>query len=195
MNFFQKWRRIPRSVNLFFLKAFIIFLVWKTIYLFFLLPDRILDKPLTYSVADWTARGLNIFTSSKPFSIRNATSQYEIEGAIRNISHVDIYLNQQQTLTIADSCNGLELYVLYAGIILCFPAPKSRKFRFILGGFLLIYLFNIIRCVLLTVIYLHYPAFLDFSHHFLFTLLVGFLIFWLWYIFAKKLTFNARIPQ
>lgn len=186
---------IPRSVNLFFLKAFLLFIFWKTIYLFFLQPKRILDKPLTLSVATLTKDALNLISRPGTFTLRDSVTRREIQGRVRYVSHVDIFLGDEQALIIADSCNGLELYVLYAGFILCFPAPRSRRGRFILVGALLIYAFNIFRCVILTMISLDYPAYLDFSHHFLFTFLVGAFIFGLWYTFARKLTFNARLSK
>jgi exosortase/archaeosortase family protein len=196
MNLFDKWMGIPRSVNLFFLKAFLLFIAWKTIYLFFLVPDRVIDRPVTLAVAELTSHVLNLISHPGTFTIRSAVTKREFEGKrIKYVSHEDIYINNGLALIIADSCNGLELYVLYAGLIVCFPAPASRKARFIFWGVLLIFAFNIFRCVILTIISLECPAYLDFSHHFLFTFLVGSLIFWLWYVFSKKLTFNARISK
>jgi exosortase/archaeosortase family protein len=95
-----------------------------------------------------------------------------------------IYRGPFKTLSIADVCNGLELMVLYAGFLLCWPAGSVRKIKFIAGGFLLIVLLNILRCAALALISVHKPQYVDFYHHYLFTFLIYGCIFLLWYLFT-----------
>jgi exosortase/archaeosortase family protein len=99
---------------------------------------------------------------------------------------MEIEAYHERALSIADVCNGLELIVLYVGFILCFPAGVYRKALFILSGSVLIYIVNVARCAALVLIYMHSPALLDFSHHYLFTFLVYSFVFFLWYIFTNK---------
>jgi exosortase family protein XrtF len=195
MSIFSSWKQIPRSVNLFFLKVLLVFILWKSVYLIFLLPGRVLDGPLTYSVGVVTTKTLNLFHSSGEFSVKPGVSRIERDGFVSVEEEMDIYLRKSKTLAIADACNGLELFVLYAGFIICFPAPLARKFVYIPMGIGLIYMLNILRCASLTLVYIHYPDYLDFSHHFLFTLIVYGFIFWLWFIFTKKLRFNVSVPK
>jgi exosortase/archaeosortase family protein len=103
-----------------------------------------------------------------------------------------INLDRQQVLSIADVCNGLEVMVLYAGLILCLPASIKRKIRFILPGIVLIEVLNVIRCAGLAEIYLTHPEYLDFSHHYLFTFLVYAFIFWLWFLFSRDLDLTKK---
>lgn len=188
MNIFDKWKQIPKSVKIFLLKGLAIFIIWKSVYLVFLLPGRILDGPLTYSVGAGTAKTLNFLTNSQAFSAKSGV-KFEGEGRkLTEIQVMEIYAQQERALSIADVCNGLELIVLYAGFIMCFPSGALRKTIFILTGTILIYIFNVLRCASLILIYLHYPGYLDFSHHYLFTSLVYGFIFLLWYIFTQKLT-------
>ena len=195
MNIFHRWKQVPRSVYLFFLKVFVLFIVWKSIYLYFLLPKRVLDGPLTYTVGLGTTKTLNFLTHSKDFATSRGVTKFTYEGGVRYEEEMDIYYENARVLEIADACNALELFVLYTGFIICFPAGISRKLAFIFSGIILIYILNLFRCAFLTLIVLHYPKYLDFSHHFLFTFLVYGFIFLLWYIFAQKLIPHARLKQ
>jgi exosortase family protein XrtF len=184
--------KIPRSVTLFFIKALVLFIIWKAVYLSFLLPKRILDEPLTNSVGVATTRLLNLFSGVDQYSTKQGIGSIEVDGKEQPVSQMDIYKNNEKTLGIADVCNGLELLVLYVGFIICFPSPVSRKLLFAAIGFALIYLLNLFRCAALVMIFIHYREYLDFSHHFAFTFIVYAFIFLLWYIFTKNLRLNAQ---
>jgi exosortase/archaeosortase family protein len=188
--------QIPKPVRAFLLKATLLFVVWKAVYLLFLLPGRVLDKPLTYLVGKGAAATLALTNRSANYNAIATTHQKGLgnEGAepVMAIRSGDSIL-----LSIADVCNALELLVLYAGLILCLPANGNRKLLYIIGGIIGIEIINVIRCAGLVLVYLHKPEWLDFSHHYLFTFVVYAFIFWLWYLFsrdpefAKKLQLNA----
>jgi len=191
---------VPRPVKLFFLKATLLFAVWKLIYLLYLLPHRTLDRPLTYAVAAGTVATLDAFDHSRPYSTREGIHiSNDADGRPFQEQGMDIFLGQEKVLYIADVCNGLELLVLYAGLIICLPSSARRKSLFVAGGFLFIEVINVIRCMALVQVFLHRPDWLDFTHHYLFSFLVYAAIFWLWYIFSrdpvftKKLRLNAQV--
>ncbi|HVS97495.1 MAG TPA: archaeosortase/exosortase family protein [Puia sp.] len=100
---------------------------------------------------------------------------------------------RERVLSIADACNGLEVIVLYAGLILCLPSGWRRKAVFILSGAVLIEVLNVIRCAGLVLVYEYHPEYLDFSHHYLFTFVVYAFIFWLWYLFSKGPEFALKL--
>jgi exosortase/archaeosortase family protein len=190
----DKWNRVPRPVRQFLLKAIALFAIWKAVYLLILLPGRVLDKPLTYVIGEGTVAALNVLPGSHDYNTI-PTRAYAPSGNWEDV--MAIRQGQNTLLSIADVCNGLELLVLYAGLIICLPAAVARKLKFILGGILLIEIINVIRCAGLVLIYLHRPQYLDFTHHFLFTFVVYAFIFLLWFLFsrdpgfAKKLQVNA----
>ncbi len=196
-----KWRQVPRTVKVFLLKAVILFVAWKFVYLVFLLPDRILDKPLTYVVSKGTTGMLNgISPSNGYYAVAGTNTGVRFVDGVRTEyleEAMNIYLGRDRVLSIADVCNGLELMVLYSGLILCLPSSPRRKWVFIFTGLLLIGILNVIRCTGLVLIYQHKPEYLNFSHHYLFSFLVYAFIFLLWYLFskgtAKQPALNARI--
>jgi exosortase/archaeosortase family protein len=198
----EKRKQIPRPVKLFLLKAVVLFIAWKALYLFVLQPARILDKPLTYAVSAGTVATLNGFGHSHEYAaasgIHPKPDPAPNEAVVWEPT-MDIWLHNDRVLSIADVCNGLELMILYAGLILCLPSSPLRKAAYILSGMLMIQVLNVVRCVGLVLLYLRRPQYLDFSHHYLFTFLVYAFIFWLWFLFskepgfAKKLQLNATV--
>ena len=182
----QGWQRIPATVKYFLLKGILLFASWKLLYLLLLLPNRTLDRPLTYAIGISTVKTLNFFGGSPDYSATAEIYNKPMDdGSTIPEPVMQLYHHRERVLSVADVCNGLELMVLYAGLILCLPAPPSRKITFIAAGLLLIFLVNIIRCAALVQVYLHKPEYVNFFHHYLFTFLVYALIFWLWYLFTN----------
>jgi len=192
MKLSDKWHGIPKPVKAFLLKATVLFVVWKAVYLLLLLPGRVLDKPLTFLIGKGTAASLNVIRRPDEYSAVPTTQpNFPEDDAL--VPVMAIRSGRQTVLSIADRCNGLELLVLYAGLILCLPAARKRQGVYILGGVLLIEILNVIRCVGLALIFLHRPQYLDFSHHYLFTFVVYAFIFGLWWLFSKDLEFAKKL--
>ena len=140
------WNKVPVAVKKFIFKAFAILLIWKVLYLAFLLPNRILDKPLTYSVGVATTWLLNTYTGSSDYSTRSEISPVATDQGYAPMPLQKIFFHQNNVVSIEDGCNALELFVLYAGFIICMPARVLRKTLFIVGGIIAIYITNVIRC-------------------------------------------------
>jgi len=138
------------------------------------------------------ARTLNFFTHSSQYTVRNEIAEYDADGVHEKQPVAVIYYQRENALSVADACNALELFVLYAGFIICFPSSTKRKIVFTIGGILFIFLINVLRCAGLTWIFTFHPQYGDFSHHFLFTFIVYACIFLLWIWFSKKTGINAR---
>jgi len=178
--------KAPRAITVFFIKAAVLFIIWKSLYLLWLRPQGTLDAPLTYAVGTSTVGLLNLFSHHDDFKgVRSFPGEGTEEGTEPG-GVVDVYRNGENTLRIATACNGLEIMVLYAGFLFCFPASgPSRRWTFLGLGLALIFVLNIIRCALLVWIFIRYRQYLDFSHHFLFTFIVYGFVFLLWYWYAR----------
>jgi exosortase/archaeosortase family protein len=189
----EKWRQVPGSVKSFSLKAVLLFIAWKALYLLVLLPGRVLDKPLTYVIGVGTTKTLNAVSHSGDYwTVAGVNPKKDGDTWVEEpVMHINRY--DQRVLSIADVCNGLEVMVLYAGLILCLPATIKRKLLYILPGIVCIEILNVIRCAALAEIYLTHPEYLDFSHHYLFTFLVYAFIFWLWFLFSRDLHFTKKL--
>ena len=166
----QHYYQIPEQVRQFLLRGLIIFIVWKVAYIFFLLPGRMLDGPLTEVTGYLTAQALSLFTEASSFVADNKSF---------------IYIDGDKAVHIADSCNGLILFIIHLGFIIAFPSTLKRKLLFGIGGVLTIFALNIIRCAVLAVISREYLTIVD--HHFVFNLIIYALIFLIWQINSRAL--------
>lgn len=128
-------------------------------------------------------------TSSEAFLVSEIMTFIGYEG----VHYVDqppdasiLYWGSKRLIGISDSCNGLVLFVTFTGFIIAFPASIKNKIWYIPFGIVMIYLLNVFRIFCLAIIWIYYPAYLDFNHHYTFTLFVYLDIFLLWMAFVKK---------
>ena len=177
---------IPISVRNFLGLALTIAISWKFIYHVFLMNPRTLDGPLTNHVGNSSAFLLNQFSGMHQFTALNCIDTSYMEGQIQMSCVSKIVHNNHKVLHIADGCNGLELIILYAGFIFCFPSSKKRKLFFVLAGLTLIDALNILRCSCLGFIKEYYHPYFTISHHFIFKAIVYALIVFLWVQFTKS---------
>ena len=190
MNISEKWKQIPGPVKTFLWKSMAIFIVWKVLYLSILVPNRVLDRPITDAISVGTAGTLNFFSKAPDYTLKPGVNVKK-DGEREDV--MVISRGKERVLSIADACNGLEVIVLYAGLIVCLPSSLRRKLLFIFGGIAFIEAMNVLRCTGLALVYQSYPQYLDFSHHYLFTFVVYAAIFWLWYLFTKGPGFAQKL--
>ena len=198
MRILEKWRQVPQPVRSFLYKGVILLAAWKVLYLCILLPNRILDRPLTHLIGAATVTTLNVCTHSSHYSLEKGIDERAVgaDGLVYSENVERIYRDGEKVLSIADVCNGLEVMVLYVGFIVCWSAAgRARKAAFAAGGSVLIVLLNILRCSALTFIYLRWPQYADFYHHYVFTFVIYGLIFALWYRFTDLPTQPEMTPQ
>src|ERR1700743_1151837 len=91
---FQKKGSIPRTVILFLVKGLLLFVLWKSVYLLALKPQRVLDDPLTRSVGSATVGFLNFFSAGHPYSAEGGMEDV-VDGETFAAFHVvKIYRNK-----------------------------------------------------------------------------------------------------
>jgi exosortase family protein XrtF len=185
--YYDKWKKVPVAVRKFIVKAIAILVIWKIVYLCFLQPTRLLDRPLSYSVGSSTTWLLNATTHSHDFTTINQMDSVAVDRGMVLMPLQKIFFHDRDIVNIEDGCNALELFILYAGFIICMPAKPLRKVLFITGGILAIHVVNIIRCAGIAYIIIYHPRYADFAHHYVFTFVVYSFIIALWLIFSKKL--------
>jgi exosortase/archaeosortase family protein len=168
---------VRKLIVVFFLKLVVVFTAWYLFYNFVIGPGRIIDRPLTNILTAASAKCLNFLTpTSQHFSwVQN----HDNRGS-------SILLNNHSVLGVADNCNGVQLIFTYLSLIFLLPFPLKRKIIFTIGGIFAISIANIIRICILYFIYTYKRVAFDFSHHYLFTILMDILIFYGWLLFIKN---------
>lgn len=164
-----------KKVTFFFIKLFVLFSVWFVCYALLLQPGRKIDRPLTNLLTASVTKGINIFSAEPVGWIENAT---------RPCTHLT--KDGQAIFDIFDVCNGIDLMFIYVGVLFLLPYPLKRKIVYSIGGIIAIIMLNIVRICSLYFIYVYQRSVFDFSHHYLFTLLMYVLIFYGWWLFVKK---------
>ncbi len=185
-EFKKYWQDVPFTVRKFLISALILFTIWKFSYHLYFKPHRLLDVPLTELTSKHTKTLLSFLYPQYHFSeivIQPKTSQ--------DFFGISIYKYTKKILSVFDPCNALELYVLYIAFIVCMPSNWKRMLFFIIAGLASIYLLNIIRCTFLGILNLNRSVYVDFAHHYLFTMVVYIAIFLIWALYIKKSTDDA----
>ncbi len=177
----QTYQQIPFGIKIFAKKALILFTAWMLLYYLLLQPTRVPDKWLTATTTACTVNILNSFYktgfTSAPISLMKDNGR---------IFGNEIIFNNNPALFIADSCNAFDLYILYISFFVCLPITFRRAFAFSIAGISGIFVLNIMRCYALTWLELNKPSWVNFAHHYAFTLIVYSFIFTLWVVYAKK---------
>lgn len=192
--YIEKWKSIPVPVRSFLIKGLIIFLVWKAIYSFFLLPDRVIDGPLTNMVGNHVVTLLNKMAHGEPFNPREESKSFIYEGEEASGTQTILYYEDTPLAGIGDPCNGLEVFVLYLGFIIAFPSGWGRKLFFIPAGIALIYAANIARFIGLIWLIWYKPGMLEFAHDYLYKGVIYLMIFIIWIAFTRNLSLGEK-PQ
>lgn len=169
MNFYI----VNKPVIHFFLKAFLLYLLWFLIYDLYLRENGLADSWLTNNVTNHSISILRLlrFDATHTFGF-NTYHQVSIENI--------------KMLGISNACNGQVLYPLFAGFIIATPGFWKNKLVMIITGFVSIYIVNILRIVLLIIIRYYKPEYLAFNHKYTFVILVYSFIFFLWILWVNK---------
>jgi exosortase/archaeosortase family protein len=87
---------------------------------------------------------------------------------------------------IGPTCNGLELYALFAGFVLIFEGSWKHKLWFIPLGIIILYFFNVIRILALVFNGYYFEEWLQFNHKYTYTIVMYVITFIGWMIWVKK---------
>jgi exosortase/archaeosortase family protein len=157
-----------KQIKPFIIRGILLVVGWKLLYLFVLQPSGIPDNWLTKTTEDSTAWLLSLFYKN-----------------IYQFNHT-IYIDKVETVIIAPQCNGLELFALYIGFILCIPTTVKRMLAFSIVGIAIIYILNVFRSMALAIMAYNNHYLIDFAHHYAFKLVIYAVVFIGWVLYTKK---------
>ena len=123
---------------------------------------------------------------SKIYSIIGINVQsipIETEPGLKLIVH------GQYVARIVEGCTAMSVIVMFVAFIVSFGQHIKKTLIFALAGSVVIFIFNLLRIVLLGYLLYAFPQYQDVAHRIVFPALIyGFVVF-LWIIFIKK--YNA----
>lgn len=107
-------------------------------------------------------------------------------------SWLDVLFNKQYIVRIIEGCNAVSVIILFISFVLAFSGKLKVTLLYILSGIIFIYLLNIIRIALLTILLFHFPEKNHLLHGVLFPLIIYGTVFILWIIWVNKFSKYAK---
>ena len=183
----QKWLSLGPAKQ-FIIKSVSCVALWRLLYVYILKPPRFPDKILTRIIGEGTIIVINIFSNPKLSKAHCEGSDYiDVNGG-----EVILVRDHHSLLRIGGPCNGLELMLIYLGVIALLPGSKMVKSLYISVGVFALMIANMFRCAGLQYIYVYYPQLFETTHHYLFTLVMYVLIFIGWVMYINKVKQDAK---
>jgi exosortase family protein XrtF len=127
-----------------------------------------------------------IVTHQSAFLISLTEDDLSVGEAI-NSANVPIVQGTQRIISVFEGCNGLNVMIVFVSFIVAYSGTWKKNVIFGLMGITLIYIANLFRVALLFFISKYYPDNLYFFHKYLFTGMLYILVFFLWYLWVKRI--------
>jgi len=179
----KKWSSLSPASQ-FIIKSVLCVGLWRLLYTYILQPLKFPDKILTKIIGEGTILFINLFGRRSLPKAYCIESKYGGEVILVRANHI--------ILRIGDACNGLELMLIYVGVISLLPGDNKRKAAYIGCGLILLMIANMLRCAGLEWVFEFYRPMFETTHHYLFTLVMYILIFIGWTMYINKGKFNAK---
>jgi len=179
----QGARQIPPEAKRFVIMGAVLLICWCLLYGLLIKPYKLIDPVLTKYTGQTTISLMKwIYTARQPAVI------YTPEAALFTI-------DKKEVLSLGDGCNGLELYVLFTGFIICIPMGVKKMAKYILIGLVSIFILNVARCLALIYLYDHHSGYTGIAHHYFFQLIVYAAIFFVWERYFRSLQIGHEISE
>jgi exosortase family protein XrtF len=183
-NFTLKRYFIQYQPFLLFLgKFFLSYILLTAMYRLYLarVDDNMLDG-ITINVAQLTQQLGNLF------GIGIATQS--------DYMHYGIIYKDKIVARIIEGCNGISVIILFISFVIAFSGKWKQTVFFILGGSAILYILNIFRIILLSVLIYHFPNQEAILHGVVFPLIIYGIVFILWVIWVNNFSnYAAKYTQ
>lgn len=107
-------------------------------------------------------------------------------------SWLDVFYNSKKVIRIIEGCNAVSVMILFVAFVLAFSGKFKTTFFFLLFGIFSIYILNIARIAILTVLLYHFPDQVHLLHGVLFPLIIYGFVFLLWIFWINKFSKYAK---
>jgi archaeosortase B (VPXXXP-CTERM-specific) len=160
--------KIKLKVNPVILKFIVFFII--SLSIFYLISIQFESYIPLFSMQS-TAKTLHFLLNL--LGIKNNLDAYSI-----NFSNFSIEVVRQ--------CTGIFEVMALTACMLAYPAPKEKKFAGIVFAIPVIYVFNMFRLILLSILGIYYPSVFEAVHDYLLQLTFVFLVIFFWMFWINK---------
>ncbi len=108
--------------------------------------------------------------------------------AVNSSTHPSVKLSVDGNVVyrVIEGCNAISVMILFASFVLAFAKACKKTALFLLLGFVLLYIMNLLRLVALAYIYADYSQYKAFSHEIMFPAVIYGTVVLLWLYWIKK---------
>ena len=106
--------------------------------------------------------------------------------------HYAIIFNDKTVARIIEGCNGISVIILFVSFVVAFSGRWKQTLLFIFAGIGIIYVLNIFRIILLSVLIYHLANQEPILHGVVFPLIIYGIVFILWVIWVNNFSKYAR---
>jgi exosortase/archaeosortase family protein len=179
------WASLPSEASAFLVRALLLFIGWKLLYILLLLPLGEPDGWLVRRLGEATVMTLNVVFGEERYRVVHVAASQSQTRPFTEACALVYRSGSKPDIGIFTPCNGLELMVLGVGFILCFDGTWRKRMLYVSAVLSGVFVVNVLRCCLLTVIKTDHPAYFEFAHKYLFNLAGYGFVFLLWMKYVK----------
>jgi exosortase family protein XrtF len=146
---------------------------------------------------------LNSFEDNKIDSITKLVARnteqlldlFQTNAAIeenKSETFIKLVYNHKYVARMIEGCNAISVIILFISFVVSFSGKLKPTLLFVFGGSIVIYILNVIRIAVLSVLIYHFPAQVSSLHGVLFPLFIYGVVFFLWVIWVRKFSLYAK---
>ncbi len=87
---------------------------------------------------------------------------------------------------VIEGCNSISVIILFVSFVISFKGKLKTTFLFLLAGSVIIYVFNLLRIVILSLGLYHYPWRSELLHTVVFPAIIYGIVFLLWMLWVNR---------
>lgn len=168
-----------KDTLIFLIKFFAIYFILGLLYATYLessqqKKDTFKTSSITTKVVSQTIEVLTFFGYDAHFV------QHENEMSVK------LLIADKYTSRVTEGCNSLSLIILFISFIIAFAGSIKATVFFALFGSVLIYVINVLRIALLSVLIYQYPNKIEILHNLVFPAIIYGTILMLWVVWVHK---------
>lgn len=107
---------------------------------------------------------------------------------------ISILMHQKEVATVIEGCNAISIMILFVSFVIAFAGKFKATLLYLIGGNVLIYLLNVIRIAVLSLLLYRFSAYEHLLHGVIFPLFIYGVVFILWFIWVNYFSIYAKKP-
>ena len=104
---------------------------------------------------------------------------------------ISILMHQKEVAAVIEGCNAISVMILFVSFVIAFAGRVRTTLFFLLSGCVLIYILNVIRIAVLSLLLYRFPAYEHLLHGVIFPLFIYGVVFILWFFWVNYFSIYA----